>query len=120
MPTISDSQIISLHRGDSLRYPIFVNIGTKVEPMRYPLQDGDTLYVGVMEPNAPFECAVIGRALTRGDLNAEGDAVLSLSPEDTERMLPGLYYYEAKLECVREGGRQVFTVVPRRKLFVLE
>ena len=120
MPTIGDNMTISLHRGDSLRYPIFINAGTKVLPIRYPLQDGDTLYVGIMEPHSPFECALIKKALTKDNVNADGDAVLSLVPSETENLLPGTYYYEAKLECMRGTVTEVYTVVPRRKFLLVE
>lgn len=119
MPTMNN-QIISMHRGDSLSYPIFINIGTKALPMRYALQEGDTLVVGVMEPNQPFGRALMMRELTKDDANAHGDAVFSLSPEDTERMLPGMYYYEAKLYCLRDGSEMAYTVVPRRKFVLVE
>lgn len=120
MPTIADNQAICMHRGDSLVYPIFVNVGSKALPMRYPMQEGDTLYVGIMEPNAPFECSLIRKALHKEDVNAEGDVVLRLGPKETECLLPGLYYYEAKLECERGGRTEVHTVVPRRRFVLVE
>lgn len=101
-------------------------MGDGVTPIRYTLKDGDRLYVGIMEPQQSFERAIVRKLLTKDDLNAEGDPELKLRPEDTEKLMPGVYYYEAKLVVGREDSDDsddeeiVETVISKRKLYILE
>ena len=120
MVSISKSQVITMNRGDSLLYPIFINAGTKLLPIRYTLGAGDTLYVGISEPNQKWEDALIKKVYTEADLNQYGDVDLKLVPEDTEHVLPGLYYYEAKLVHESEEGTIVTTIIPKKKLYIVE
>lgn len=121
MNKITDNGIITLHAGDSFVAPLFLNAGNIVFPMRYSLKEGDKVYVGIMEPGQPFEHALIRKVLTIDDLNVYGDPELKLSPEDTERVMPGLYYYEAKLVMTDEHGNEIIqTVIPKKKVYVLE
>lgn len=121
MNKITDNGIITLHAGDSFVAPLFLNAGDIITPIRYILQGDDKLYVGIMEPGQPFECALIRKMLTVDDLNEDGDPELKLSPEDTERVMPGLYFYEAKLVYTREDGKEfIETVIPKKKVYVLE
>ncbi len=120
MNKITDNGIITLHAGDSFVAPLFLNAGNIVFPMRYTLEEGDKVYVGIMAPGQPFEHALIRKVLTIDDLNAYGDPELKLSPEDTEKVMPGLYYYEAKLVMVKDGKETIQTVIPKKKVYILE
>lgn len=121
MNNIAENGIITLYAGDTFIAPIFLNAGDNTCPVRYTLEEGDKLYVGIMEPNQPFECALVRKLLTKDDLNAWGDPELKLSPEDTEHIMPGTYYYEAKLVTTDKEGKEVVqTVISKRKLYVLE
>lgn len=117
------NQIITMNRGDTVTLPMFINKGSKVAPERYVLGEGDTVYLGIMEFGQPFECALIRKACTSADLDADGDVVFTLEPKDTEFVHPGEYYYEVKLvHAYQELGREPFvdTICPRRKFIVLE
>ncbi|MBO7734851.1 MAG: hypothetical protein J6S67_19985 [Methanobrevibacter sp.] len=118
MLNISNNGIIRLSRGDSFSCPVFVNMGTELVPIRYELQDDDKLYFALMEPNQPFEEAILKKVLTKDDLNENGDAVLTLVPSDTENLVVGLYYYTIKLRRPTEGEPQVDTVVPNRQFWI--
>ena len=120
MDNVAKNGIITLHAGDSFVTPLFLNAGTQLYPMRYVLEEGDKVYVGIMEPNQPFEHALIRKVLTSENLNAYGDPELELTPDDTEMVMPGLYYYEAKLVIVKDGKETIQTVVPKKKLYILE
>lgn len=126
MNKITDNGIITLHAGDSFVAPLFLNAGDIIFPMRYSLKEGDKLYVGIMEPGQPFECALIRKVLTKDDLNVYGDPELKLSPEDTEKIMPGLYYYEAKLLMASDDSDDsddevtIQTVIPKKKVYILE
>lgn len=121
LANISENQIVTINRGDTFQAPLFINIGTRLEPSRYPLAKDDVVYVGIMEANQPFEDALVRKSYTLADANANGDIVVTLEPSDTECLLPGTYYYQAKLEHPTGDGKSVVnTIVPRRKLFLVE
>ncbi len=118
---VARNGIITLHAGDYFEAPLFLNVGYGCCPVRYTLQETDKVYVGIMEPNQPFEDALIRKVLTIKDLNRQGDPVLILRPDDTERVMPGMYYYEVKLLRIKDGSQEIIdTVVPKTKLYVLE
>ena len=116
MQIISCEGIVTLSRGDTFQAPIFINAGNDLSPLRYVLDEGDKLYVGIMEPNQPFETAIIRKVLTAKDLNEKKDAVLTLTPEDTEKLLPGKYYYSVKLQ---KANGVVNTVIPERIWYII-
>ena len=119
MLNISDQGIVRLSRGDSFSCPVFINKGTELVPIRYELQDGDKLYFALMEPNQPFEKAILKKVLTKDDLNENGDAVISLVPSDTENLETGLYYYTLKLrQEIDVNTYSVETVVPNRQFWI--
>ena len=102
--------IISLHRGDSDMFPLFINIGTSVEPVRFDLRKnpGSEVYFGVCQPNERFEDAIIRKKYTGADLfnfNSNGDLMIEFITEDTEYLLAGTYFYEVKLRTVSNAER---------------
>lgn len=143
MLSISPNGIISMSKGDSWKTSIFINLGTALEPAAYNLEDGDYVYFGVMEPNQPFKDALICKKLDKtnrtpittgssDDNNKDGfkDGCVDLyfRSEDTEHLLPGVYYYEVKLlrPVVDEGAiaqgikESIDTIIPRTKFIILE
>lgn len=94
----SNSRIIKIVRGDSLAFPLFLNQGTKMQPERYTLQQGDVLYFAVTEPNQLFENAIIKKTYNADSLKTdEGDIIIRFCPDDTKLLLPSLYFYQVKL-----------------------
>ena len=121
---IANNGIITLHAGDYFEAPLFLNIG---DFRKYELQDGDKVYFGIMEPNQPFEWAIVRKVLTKDDVDESGNPVIKLKTKDTIRLMPGLYYYEVKLAMASEDSDSddfdepiLYTVVPKTKLFLLE
>jgi len=97
MLTISNNNIIRVTRGDSftLSFTVHdlvndVNVNDDVL-----LHSGDSLYFGLMEPNMPFEHALIRKKITAEEDMRE--VTIEFKPEDTECLLPGLYYYSVKI-----------------------
>ena len=73
-----ENGIITMMRGDSFETPIYVNVGTHLEPVFYTLTGRDKLYVGVMEPNAAFEDAVIKKVYTSNSpKDKEGNTIIT-------------------------------------------
>lgn len=120
MFTISKNGFISITRGDSFKAPLFINKGTSCRPKRcrLALNPQVTLYLGVMEPHQRFEEALIKQAYdSKSEANEFGDVIIKIRPEETEYLLPGKYYYEAKLDL---GDGNVATIIPKTEFFVLD
>ena len=121
MNRIDYNGIIRLMRGDSFCTPIYINIGTELDPVYKNLTANDVLYFGLMEPNQAFEDAVVKKTFTFLDRKDDkGNTLLILDPKDTEKLLVGKYYYMIKLRTIDKIGHEtVITVVPPT-LFWLE
>lgn len=109
MEQILNDNLIILNRGDSFSRPLFLNRGTKLQPMRYILSDGngdvnkeDEIYFAIMEPNQTFENAIIKKKYTYRDLNSNNDVVIELRPEDTCELIPGQYFFTVKLRIPKD------------------
>ena len=116
MYSISDNGIISLNRGDYFSVPLFINAGTVLEPIRYILEGDDKVYLSIMEGNQPFECGIIRKVFTKEDLNEYSDVNIILESNDTEKLLPGRYYYSIKL--VSEGI--IDTIIPNKLFYIID
>ena len=119
------NQIVTMNRGDTARLPLFINIGSKTNPERYPFTEQDTVYVGVMEPNKPFEESLIKKEYKYADLNEDGDIVVTFESTDTEFLMPGTYYYEIKLKHDVQDGQEddepfIATIIQRHKFVIVE
>jgi hypothetical protein len=121
MVSISKNGIITINAGDKFETAVFINGGSELEPVRYILKNDDKLLWVIVEPNKPFECGVVRKILTKDDLNDNNDPVLKLKSSDTLNLLPGTYYYEARLVIpnTSTGEEDISTVIPRRKFIIL-
>lgn len=112
------NNIITLSRGDTFSLDVLVNLGTTWDPTIYALDEGDKLYFALMEPNQPFEHALIRKVFTKDDQDEDGFILMNFKSEDTEFLLPGLYYYTIKLS--REDDTIVDTIVTKTKFTILD
>lgn len=104
MVNISNNGFISVHRGDSFKVPLFINEGTKDDPVRLYIKNHPqaSVYLGVMEPNQRFEEAIIKKRYSSdSSITSSGDLYVKFRPSDTEYLLPGLYYYSVKAEVTQ-------------------
>lgn len=122
MSTNVSNNMIELTRGDSAKYPLFINMGTDLYPIRYELGDKDELYLGIMEPNQPFECALVKKKYTNKNINDHKDVIVKIHPEDTVALIPGKYYYQIKLRkyIEAENDYDVITVIDKTEFWVQE
>lgn len=122
MVSISRDGIISLTRGDSFSVPLFINNGSQLKPERRILDDKDEIFLGIMEPNQIFECALIKKKFRKENTNKKGDVVIKLSPEDTVNIIPGKYYYQIKAKLYRSDtdSFDVNTIVDKKEFFITE
>jgi hypothetical protein len=120
MLRLNSNGTVVISRGDSADIPLFINQGTKVCPIRYVLSNNDRLYLGIMEPNQKFEDALIRKVYTRSNLNDFGDVVVKIYPEDTVNLIPGKYFYEAKLSYVDNSGENIINTIITKTEFYIE
>jgi len=118
---ISNDGIIKLTRGDTVQLPLFINKGTAMQPMRYILQEGDEVYLALMQPNQYFEDAILKKKFTEDNLNDHGDVLIRFESEDTVQLIPGKYYYQIKAKFLDANGNyDVNTLVERTQFIILE
>ena len=129
---ISENKIITVSRGDSFSLDVFVNLGYGCCPVQYIPKEGDKVYFGLMEPNQPFEFALIRKVFGENDVNPDNGLVhMEFKPEDTEYLLPGLYYYSVKLATpIYEDSEdsdeeiepryEVSTVIAKTKFYIID
>lgn len=126
MFNIAKNGIITITRGDSAETSLYINIGTELEPLITKLGENDKIYLGVMEPNQLFEDALLKKVYTHEDHTDKDDPYalnISFDCEDTENLLPGVYYYSIKLYRPGNGlttKDHVDTIVPKRKFIIVD
>ena len=117
----SNNNIITINRGDTVDYTFTINLGTKRFEDKYTLTTGDSLYFGLMEPNQPFECALLRLEFTEADNDEDGNVKIHLDSSMTENLLSGRYYYSIKLrQAVLDGEDKVTTLIPNTKFAIYE
>ena len=115
--------IITVNRGDSFTLPLTLNHGTNLEPIQYRMDEQSFVYFGVMEPNEPFENALIRKKYTIDDVDENGNILIRFRPQDTQCVLPGRYYYQVKLQRFYSEDPEdydVDTVIDKTQFFILE
>lgn len=123
MFNITYNGIITVNRGDSFSLPLVLDCGTKFNPLRYSLSDRSVVYFAVMEPNQPFENALIRKRYTIDDIDEDGNVIVRFRPQDTQCVLPGKYYYQVKLQRFNSddpNDYEVDTVIEKTQFFILE
>ena len=122
MFNISSNGIVTVNRGDSFEFPVLLQLGNSMSPLKYQLQDKDKVYIGIMEPNQPFEDALIKKVCTSADQDMYGYVVAQFQPLDTLYVLPGKYYYQIKLQTInqRTGQYDTETMVDKTLFYIQE
>lgn len=122
MVSLGDDGVITMNRGDTAKFPLFINKGTSLQPSRYELGDKDQVFLALMEPNQPFEEALLKQKYTKADLNKYGDIVITFKHDDTKCILPGKYYYQIKALLYNEEDNDfdVNTIVQKTEFYIQE
>ena len=111
MFNISNTNIITMNRGDTASFPLLLNAGTSIDPVPYSLTDGDSIYFYLCFPNEKFENAYLKKKYTKENMDEEGyNLIVTLTSEDTVDLPVGKYYYQVRI--VGEG--KVITAIPAR------
>ena len=124
MFNIAFNGIITATRGDSFSFPLQIDFGNTCNTTSATLGPNDKLYVAVMEPNQPFEDALIKKVYTSADI-VKGIVNIKFKPSDTECVLPGKYYYQIKLQRFNQESNDptdydVDTIIDKTLFFILE
>jgi hypothetical protein len=113
--------IITHHRGDTLSTPIRIYSDNHLDRTPYILQENDTLYLGIMEPNQKFEDAIIKKVFKSDSRRDDfGNILFTLKSIDTEKLLPGNYYYTLKLKSEDTNGEETIQTLISPTLFWIE
>lgn len=117
---VGSTRIIEMTRGDSFMYPLFINMGTEMNPERYLLKAGDVVYFALMEPNQRFEDAILKKVYTVEDEETpEGDLIIKLDSSDTEHLLPGKYFYTIKMQ-ISDSILPIQTIIDKKEFWILD
>ena len=123
MFTLAFNGIITVNRGDSFSFPLYLNCGTNLEPILYNIDSSVVVYFAVMEPNQPFEEALIKKRYTAADCDENGNVIIKFRPKDTQCVLPGKYYYQVKVQRFNSDDPEdyeVDTVVDKTLFWITE
>ena len=117
---VSQNNKVVVTRGDTFSVPLFINRGTELKPLRYTLKENDELYLAIMEPNQPFERALIKKVYSYENLNKYGDVLIEIEHDDTRCLEPGKYYYQvkARLYDSEKDKYDVNTVIPKTEFWI--
>ena len=116
---IAKNGIITLTRGDTFQLPLFINLGTPLSPIQFELKEGDVVTFRVMRANEKSEDATIKKVFTKDDIDEKGNVIVRFEQSDTIALEPDTYYYEVKLNFVREEQENVNTIVERTKFYLI-
>ena len=118
--------IIKMNRGDTYEFNLTID-DEGSENGKYILQGNDTVYFGLMEPNSVFEQSLVRKSTNDCiKFDKDGNFFITIEPEDTEHLLPGVYYYSIKLEVDHPQGEtyesihKVITVINKTKFIILD
>ena len=115
--------IITINRGDSFVATMALTAGSEINPVVYEMTPDSFVYFGLMEPNQPFEDAIVKKKYTINDLDENGNVVIKFKPSDTQCLLPGRYYYQVKLQVCNPDNYEdyeVHTIIDKTQFFILE
>ena len=108
---------ITITKGDTGEFELFINEGTAEEPFAYTLVEGDVVCMYVYQAGCCTyqKDAFIKKEKTLSDVNEEGLIDITLDPRDTASVKPGDYRYRVKL--VKASGA-VATIIDENSFVI--
>lgn len=125
MFTIDSNQVIRMSKGDNIEFPVFLNKGTSLKPIRYTISknDGCELYFYIFTQNE-YEKPILEKIIKSSDegaINDDEDFVLRLTTEDTAKIAPDKYLYVIKAKLLNSQGQyETNTVTNRLPIYIIE
>ena len=119
---VKKDNVISIIRGDTFSFKVRLNNELYDNLTSYEMESGDVLYFSLMKPNSTFEDSILIKEYIEADADSEGNVTVVLTPDDTELLPPGTYYYTVKLEkpATSEDVIKVFTVIQKTKFLIVD
>lgn len=123
MFTVNSNMAIKMNRGDDVQFPLFVNNGTRSNPIRYEFEtdDGCEIYFYLLPVNLSYENFVLKKTFkTSGEIitqksptgvmvttyfetiNQNKDMVITLDSSDTIDLEPQQYNYVVRAKILTE------------------
>jgi len=126
------AEIQTMYRGDT-----FTFLFTVLDPdtgTSYSLKDSDRIYLALMEPHSDFEHSLLYKVTPKSGQSGSGITpsataglfAVTFNPEDTELLVPGVYYYTIKLHrqvvnpVTEVTTEENYTVLPKTKFIILD
>lgn len=124
MYIIQRNNVITLTRGDYLRFPVDMTMGQFPAVEKWVMEEGDMIIFSLMEYNQPFEKGVFQKQYTYKDLDENENLFVTILPEDTINLCPGTYYYAIKaIYKVSDGSDEdthIDTLIQKTKFIIVD
>lgn len=117
---ISNLGVLNITRGDDCIFYGELRDGDNLNFVPYLMNDKDEIYFGIMEPNQPFEDAIVRKKLTKANIKDDNILIIEINSLDTINLIPGVYYYQFKLNRFTENGFKINTLNPKSLLYIEE
>lgn len=123
MFTVNTNRVIKMNRGDEVQFPLFLNNGTRLNPIRYEfdVEDGCEIYFYILPVNGSFDDYLLKKTFyssggcvsefpyqasitdnSRVNINDKKDMVIYLCKEDTQFLIPGEYMYVVRAKIATD------------------
>lgn len=112
--SVSANGIINLVKGDTLEFPILLNVGNPIEPIIINMGDNDRVELRVFNANDSWTSPLITKTKTKSDLIGNSLLLFEFESEDSENLNCGTYFYQVKYF----GTNTTLTIIPRSRLII--
>lgn len=123
MFTVNSNMAIKMNRGDQVQFPLFINNGTRTNPIRYEFNedDGCEVYFYLLPVNLSYEDCILKKTFKSSgeivtwkkgntepvvtqstNINQYKDMVITLDAEDTIDLEPMQYTYVVRAKILTE------------------
>ena len=115
------NNVVVMTKGDNYIIPVELVISTYPEYYTLVLEEGDVVYFGLMAPGKSFYEAFLKKEFTVSNVTPDGYINVSILPEDTQDLEPGLYYYSVKaVYKLGENDVRTSTLINKTKFIIIE
>lgn len=123
MVQIDNSQTIRISIGDDVSFPLFVNVGSKLSPIRYEFKVGaeDLVYFYILYPNDYWEDALetLEFDCTEDNINENGDIIITIPSDISERLGEGKFEYIIRGYIKVDDEYQNVTITNPHELWIV-
>lgn len=123
MVQIDNSQTIRMSLGDDVSFPLFVNVGSKLSPIRYEFKVGseDLIYFYILYPNDLWEDALetLEFDCVEDNINENGDIIITIPSDITERLGEGKFEYQVRGLIEIDGEQKNVTITNPHEFWIV-